>query len=328
MSKFREVGQYLDLGFFIWPKANAGYYIDSNAVPDLLTCVDDKVTGPFIIETPETTGYVTTMPLNDNQTLFLDFAEIDGSEKSMIEFANQHGLLTDGTLLENIPHHSRAVGGGTIISKLIWGDTLVSWQNAHFAMKHTVQLWEWLKILDLEKLSLIIHWYDDNRAIRYFLGAEDDLRAMCKDGAIMGPDHVKRRKDNNEPLRLLNGELASELSPPGLLARFVPGDVVIPAQTAMQKIINEKLKEYPTRPMLLMDNSNKLKQYFVPKNLLSAMWFQFFQAASGERKHKRCEVCKKWEDVTDKKATWTKHPECAGRERTAKYRERIKRESV
>ena len=56
------------------------------------------------------------------------------------------------------------------------------------------------------------------------------------------------------------------------------------------------------------------------------MWFQFFQAASGERKHKRCEVCKKWEDVTDKKATWTKHPECAGRVRTAKYRERIKEE--
>lgn len=323
MGKYQEVGQYLELGFFTWPRANAGYYIDNNAEQfrESFTNEGDGTPGPFILETPESTGYIMTRPLDDNPTLFLDFAGIDGSRESMISFANQHGLLTKEIMLDNIPHDTKTVEGYTVKSKFILGDTIDLWQREHFAMKHIVQLWEWLRNRDLEKLNLSIHWYDANRAIRYTLGAEDDLRAYKKDGGIMGADQVWRRPDNNEPLNLIIRELASETYPPGLLSRFMIGSVEIPAQAVIQKVINEKLRKYPTSPMLLMNKDNHLKQYFVPQNLLSAMWFQFFQTVSGERKYKRCEVCNKWDDVTNKRASWSKHPECAARVRTAKYRE-------
>ena len=126
----------------------------------------------------------------------------------------------------------------------------------------------------------------------------------------------------NPLLGLLVGILVSEERDPYLLSRIVPCDVVIPAQMVIQKLINKKLSvsEYPVTPKLLMDKNNNLKQYLVPQNLLSAMWFQFFQAASGERKFKKCEICHKWEDVTEKRSSWSMHPNCAARVRMRRSR--------
>lgn len=315
--------QYLDLGFFSWPLSNAGYYIDRDAIPDLLSGMAGKVDGPFILEKPETIGYLRTKPLNDNPSLFLEFADLDGSEKSIVDFTNQHGLLTQGIMLENIPHEIKDKNGCILTTRVIRGNDLCSWRHEHFFLKHTIQVWKWLSENAAEKLGLVIRWTNSNKIIDYFIGPEHDLRIFHRDGgAYPQKDYSLKAISTGETLDIIRGELASDRSQPVLMSRLVPGDVTIPAQAVIQKMINKKLSEYPVKPMLLMDEHNKLQQYFVPENLLSAMWFQFFQAATGAKKFKRCVVCHQWEDVTNKRSTWTKHPECAGRERTAKYRQR------
>ena len=72
--------------------------------------------------------------------------------------------------------------------------------------------------------------------------------------------------------------------------------------------------------MFDQDNYHHLKQGQVPENLLAAMWYQFLQTITGEKKFKRCAVCNNWEDVTYKKATWKQHPECGNRKRVNRYR--------
>jgi len=59
---------------------------------------------------------------------------------------------------------------------------------------------------------------------------------------------------------------------------------------------------------------------FEPKDLLTAMWLQFYFTASGHYKFKRCEECKEWEDVSNKSKNWTMHPPCANKRRVREFR--------
>jgi hypothetical protein len=69
-----------------------------------------------------------------------------------------------------------------------------------------------------------------------------------------------------------------------------------------------------------------LMVYLKPRDLLSAMWLQFYFVLVGEKRIKRCSICGLWEDVTDKTKAWSKHVECAQRERFRKYyHEKLKR---
>jgi hypothetical protein len=312
IRKYPELGQYIDLGYFKWFKSNAGYYFDKNAISDM----DPNVNGPFIVESPENTGYTRFNPLEECPSLFLRFADMDCTEQDYIHFANENGLLTGDLLLSNIPHNERRkekIGDEIveveIAKKFIVGDPLVLWQKEHFILKYTVQVWEWLKDRNTNKLALVIRWNNSNKEVKYFLGSEKDLRLY--------------HSESSEHNKIMHGTLASETSNSILLSHFIPNDVLLPAQVLIQQQINKKLKEYRVNPVLLMDNKNMLQQYLMPENLLSAMWFQFYQAVTGEKKYKKCEVCHKWEDITNKKSNWSKHPECAGRLRTANYRKKL-----
>lgn len=78
-------------------------------------------------------------------------------------------------------------------------------------------------------------------------------------------------------------------------------------------------------PFLKITESG-FEPYLASRDLLSALWLQFYFAVLGERKLKRCAVCGLWEDVTDKTEAWTMHPECGARKRSKKYyNDKVKR---
>ena len=313
VKKYQDPGQYIDLGFFVWPISKEGYYIAQEAKTDVFYKMRIMVNsqgkdlgeekGPFVIEKAETTEYLISKPLEESPSLFLDFAELDGLEENMLRFANQYGLLFREITLESAPQ-----------TKSVFGDRLSLWQREHRELKNAVELWKWIKKKNTEKLNLVITWHDNNKTIKYVFGSEDKIKAYRKEGIT---------KDGLFGLEL--GILASAEEPElntHLLSRIVPGDVIIPAQIVLQRIMNKKLQQYPVWPKLLLDKDKNLRQYLYPENLLSAMWFQFFQAVSGEKKYKKCEVCNKWEDVTDKRSSWAMHPNCAARERMRRRREK------
>ena len=295
-KEYPEVGQYIDLGFFTWFRSITGYRIENNAGPDSISQMinmtqsaingaplKNDIIGPFIIEDPQTTGYKPVKPLDENATLFLEFAELDYSEENMIEFANRYGLLIQEHRLQ-LPMSDQSFSG----------DSLSTWKKEHRDLKNAVQIWEWLRTNDKEKLNLLIKWSEDNETVRYFIGSNSM-------GILFSV---------NPPIR------------PYLLPRCKPGDVIFPTRLLLQKIINDKLGEYPVSPRLLLDDNNELKQYLVPSSLLSAMWYQFYQAVTGKKRYKKCEICNTWEDVTDKRSSWTMHPNCAAKVRMRKLRQK------
>lgn len=336
-EKYKQVGQYLDLGYFEWRKADKGYYWDREAIPGGVfipkddkalkvdTNKDQKIAGPFLLIKPES-GYTWYEPLIDEPTLFLEFSELNPSENEIINFAERYGmLLKTGEVEVHTPRYvffegetppwlKHGLGQYSItenkMSLGVYGESLNFWYREIKEIKRTIQIWHWLKEQDTEKLNLVITWID-KETVNYVFSTEEEIKTF-------------HRKGFDAEYRYLEAGYLRSSTEPIVFSRFNYGDVFLPAQYLLQRTINKKLDEYPTVPRLLLDKKNKLIQYLVPNNLLAAMWFQFYQAVTGEKLFKRCEVCRKWEDVTNNKVTWSKHPECAGRERAANYRERKK----
>lgn len=275
-------GQYIELGFGTWDRSNIGYDWDESKELSDGVIWSNDVDPPFLVEKTETSNYIEYDPLS-LPNLFLYFAELNPDDiNDILMFANKYGTLVLNKKINR-----------SIPQTLKIGEPLEFWQSQITDMKNLVNLWEWHNNRDIEKLNNVISWglpqSEYSNTVWYSFGIEEPQ-----------PIHV-----DTSALKY--------------------GDILFPALHLMAQIINEKLLDNEAcrvTPMVFALTSGKLIQRFVPHTLLGAMWFQAYQAVSGEKKFKRCSICQKWEDVTEKKATWTRHPECAGRERVRKYREK------
>jgi hypothetical protein len=344
--------EYLDIeqSFFVWYRADRGYYWDEQARPGGLFAetrdhkpffpeedlspefrkkLESCPTGPqppFLIETPETTGFIGSRLPEEKPTLFLEFADTPPTREGILDFANAYGPLTYGETEVLTPRYSYPKGqeekkpwkhgvpgsydqGDGQIYGGVFSDSLGFWLNEIRDMRWTVQVWEWLVNQDTVALERVIHW--DKEGVRYVLTDWEALSGSTAD--IMGQIKAARAP-------CAWGVLASKDHHGEILARFRQGDVLLPAQYLIQSRINKKLQKLVVRPRLLMNDHNQLEPYLCPENLLAAMWFQFFRAATGEKQFRRCSICGLWADVTEKTKKWSKHPECANRERVRRSR--------
>lgn len=165
-------------------------------------------------------------------------------------------------------------------------------------MKNLVNLWQWHKTENFSMLNKVISCgppqklYGVNTQLQYFFS--------------------------------FNGEEPQHFFTFISQAETITHDFREVAPMLIKLIIEEKLREWPVYPILLptTPQGKEFLQRFQPSSLLATMWFQVFQAVSGEKRFKRCAVCQKWEDVTVKKETWKSHPECSSRERVRRYRDK------
>ena len=97
--------------------------------------------------------------------------------------------------------------------------------------------------------------------------------------------------------------------------------------TLLRDKINQAL-DIAVKPSLIWDEeTEKLKPYLIPFDLLAALWTEFYLEVSGQKNFKRCEICGRWEDVTNRNKNWTVHAPCAARRRVDKYQAKIKAKS-
>jgi hypothetical protein len=311
-----DKNQYVDPFFFTWYRTDKGYIWDEEAKATPLS-PDKSEEGPFLRENEETTCYFRYKPFKDEPTLFLKFAGTAADPEALLCFANQHGMLSPGISIvsKRVKKARAAVGIGNLPGLL--GEPLSFWDRKLRDMKRLVMLWQWLELEDIEHLSLVIKWQADGAGVSYVLGDEETLRFVGEMGCY---------NKTMEPLPqgVEPGLIANKYYYPELLERFSTFDVILPARYLLLHKINQELKEHPTKAKVLMNDENEPGFYFVPESLLAAMWFQFLQAITGAKRFKRCMICGRWADVTEKRKVWSRHHECANQERVRRSRAKAK----
>ncbi|MGB9859393.1 MAG: hypothetical protein ACPLQP_05605 [Moorellaceae bacterium] len=326
---------YLDIQqtFFVWYRSEKGYYWEWEAEPggpfdislagttrpltdETKRQLRKEIQPPFLLELPETTGYLPRRVLEEETKLFLEFAELATTCEGILKFANKYGRLTYGETQVQTPKHR----------KTVFGESLGFWQWEIRDMAWAVWVWEALKEEDEGFLRRVIYWSDDGQAVGYVLLYPKEVLTRFESAAeAVKAIFARNNQQLPEDTKISWGWLASEKVNREVFRRCRPGDFFLPARYLLQATINEKLKVYATRPVLLLGDKNNLVPYLMPENLLGAMWLQLYFAAVGEKRFKRCSACGDWEDVTDKTAAWTKHEACANKKRVEKYRQAVRK---
>lgn len=233
---------------------------DVSALPDLNGEVP-KYKGPVLVG-KGTRGRVIS-PLEDHPTLFEEFAKLqegpaDELQARIIRFANSYGDLYRGqgdrTLL-------------VLLDDLSFGEDLSVWKKEIADMAYAFRLWRCLKNGYINKLHGTVHW----------------------EGNCVGT--TWNEVFNFKSFEQVFGKMPiSKVDPNEKYLGFLKGDLIGPANYFLQEIINKKITGHVS-PRLLRDQEFNLHPYFMPDSLLSAMWFQLFQAVSGITNFIQCEIC-------------------------------------
>jgi len=89
-----------------------------------------------------------------------------------------------------------------------------------------------------------------------------------------------------------------------------------PAKRLIIVALKSKLANLSFHPLyndeLLLD---KIHPYWIPDNLLTAMWYQFSKLITGSLKTRRCGYCGELIDITDKHSNLKYHTQCKWREK-------------
>jgi hypothetical protein len=195
--------------------------------------------------------------------------QLQGKEK-ILEFANEYGLLFNRYSLDD-----RVAEKGTYHRvESANGIALAKWEQEIGDMRALVAIWDSITASKIADLKRIITW---------------------RNGDVEYQIETPKRKSS------------AWLSLPGTPHRFTEGDILLPAQDALQKEINERLSGEVDRvssdvrlqriecvPRLVWAPDGNQQLTIAPFNLLGAMWLQFAQVATGAYGLKRCAACGKY----------------------------------
>ena len=141
-----------------------------------------------------------------------------------------------------------------------WGKELVSMQRA-------MQLWDAVNVYqngEQTELRKLIEWRDKS-SVQYHSGGSYAWIATL----------------NHHP---------------ELLERLKYPELVQPALRYLQRMVDDKLKQFSSCPQLLWDRG-KLRLFIRPQSLIAGMWLQLALAIEGDRQYRSCEGCGRWFEV-------------------------------
>lgn len=289
--------------------------------------VSSAPNGPFLVEKTLSIMRVPYEPMA-NPLIFAQFSDIPPTEESFLDWANEYGRLID---IENNAEYfydfilspytprdgreanlelssgaRRIVGRDGLYYRIAKPDPLSFWKREHRDLSFAVMLWE-MALNDDPRLNGILEWHEDTgRAYAYPFSRDKlesiDFGKLGKDGDY-SPNFVlpPRRIENYHPGRFDAKKAA---------LRYVQGET------------NKKMRLYPLNIRFETGEKEEVRKVIEPTSLLSAMWYQFFLAQTGEINLKRCSICKKWENMEGHRITWSKHANCANYGRVKKAREK------
>jgi hypothetical protein len=168
------------------------------------------------------------------------------------------------------------------------GERVGEWLMKAQQLRRLFEVWDLVQAGNERKLRRIIQWSPHGVSARF---------------PEIKPGHV----------------IADAVRNTAWIDRWKPGDVIGPAKLFLVDQFNQNMGQMAS-PILLLDAKGTLRPYNSPTSLLSAMWLEFGQVASGVRKQILCESCGQWMDVTNNRSHKRKHANCSLREKMARYR--------
>jgi hypothetical protein len=224
-------------------------------------------------------------PLDTDSALFRTFAQLDWEDReAILAFANEYGMLL---------HQDRQVW---LIPEdkpmpLTLGETWQDWAQQIDAMRRAVALWDMVEARDRDGLARHIRWQEAKLP-------DDDGAGRVEAGWVYSshpeaPTGPSRRGKEALPSPRRFRRLIDPV-----LDLFSPGDIFTPASDLIQRWVNEHLDGQVNVRVVYDVKTSKRVPRIVPRNLLSAMWYQFLQAFTSSRKYRACKECGKWFEIS------------------------------
>ncbi len=234
-------------------------------------------------------------PLLEQKCLFRAFAETGMEPEDIIGFADEYGLMGFG-------RETAHAGSSPVYLRM---EPLESWRDEIRAMRKALRIWDMVQD-------------EDGRGLDAFLSplmrwVEADMAA----GEISANGVASRLLPNVDP-----GELRWYRSHPESLNMYRAGNLAGTALLAVQAIANQHL-ERRISPRILWDDRhlNGWSLYFVPNNLIGALWLQLSQSITQEKDYRRCRQCDTWFEI-DHYTARTNRYFCSNACRSKAYRDR------
>ncbi len=232
-------------------------------------------------------------PLGEHSGLFRTLAQTEADKQAILAFAHKFGMLGGKTGRVLQPQAEPEVFPSAPIPRRM-GEPFSEWRAEILALRELVQLWDLTQSGDDAALAQRIRWDDDYGGVDY----RSDPKGVLQDLPIAG------RGTNND-----------------LLSNLPPGDLILPARYYLQSAVNGNLRNHGVTARLLWDRDLKrLSMRFSPDSLNAAIWVQFAEAISEDRRYGQCEECQKWFELTTERRADAKF--CSGACRSRAYRKR------
>lgn len=229
-------------------------------------------------------------PGEERVPLFEKFAKLKATQEAIRRFADMNSWLGVG---------ERVCPPGKP-AEVTRGEPLNRWRREISAMRVAVTLWKWLnreRWGGKQDGSVGVTWLSDD----------------CVEVSIQWGDRESRRNI------LLRREFLPDFS---LLCQNNPE---LSVKMALVRHVNKNLAEV-AYPVILLNRHRNLQGFTRPRHFLGALWIQFYQAIQGWRQIRSCKYCNELMDVTGGRSTKVAHQRCVNRVKTAKYKQRRKKE--
>ena len=245
-------------------------------------------------------------PLKIAQPLVRKFAALEAGsttdevikKESILSFANEYGLLGERVDLV-CPDNS-----------LIPCDSLSFWINHIHNVYRVQRLWDLLCLEIWDKEGGACNPYrpsDDPSELRQLFETSDEGVIYKWDGRM---GDIRRQV------------IVSTYVHPDLLPLWQQTrDLIMVARVALAMSLDENLNVF-THGKVLFDThgGQDLILRVVPNSLIGAIWWELARLVTGELRFRQCEVCGRWEDITDNRSDWKMHSKCRKRKWWSKSR--------
>jgi hypothetical protein len=291
------------IDLFRWHRAEGGYQWKDGRVfaPDSQPTLSaaDRAETRFLVEnamgTPRHWRY---RPLENNPTLYREFASLEPTEEAFAGFANQYGELGVGVFTDASTAAAVEVASGIV------HDPLCRWRSAHSSIRAVAEV---LTAIQADDAATLKQWFTVSpsgaRYQRHEPGAPfpsvgwvtvaNELRDYIWTWA------TKANSDAEFLLRIARGWAQEQIN------EAIGGDRQ-PGTTCSARVVFDQDREHMTLRI-------------VPETLIGAMWFQCARVLALNPIFRACRHCGKWfelsPDARRKHAIY-----CSDRCKVAEYR--------
>jgi len=290
----------VELFSFVWWVPDAGFIWQEDAEAQRGGDGDS----PFLLKNPrakEEKSYVPVLfdePGDDRNPespglLFNRFAALKPSREAIEAFANKQGWLGVQVPIRFKDNQGRVKKG--------YGEALERWVREISDLKDAVALWKWL---NWGGRQVSVEWGPGNVSI-----------------SISRPSPSGQISRSNPRRILFYGEEDERLF---RLFDRQHRDPALAVRAALFQEINRKLAGYAS-PCLLLDKRGRPLSFVRPRNLLAAIWVQFYQAVVDWRRIRPCTYCHELMDVTGGRSTKRAHTRCVHNAKVRRYQRKLLR---